>query len=118
MEFIEQLLLAFGGYLFHLLKMWQESVKRKETFDRKPFLISVAANIVAIVLLIYIGGSLPTDLIVMSPLTCVILGAFASSMLAGFINIKKPKFDETANLAVEDEGGSNPPPPKERPDRP
>lgn len=90
-EFFIQLLLALGGHLFHLLKMYGESVKRKEAFDVKMFAINEAANLVAIPLLIYVGGSLPPDLIVMSPLTCIIIGAFGSSMLAGFINVKKPK---------------------------
>lgn len=90
-EFALQLLYAFGGYVFHLLKMYQESLKRQEVFLVKPFAVSVAANIVAILILISIGDQLPPDLIVMSPLTCVIVGAFGSSMLSGFINVKKPK---------------------------
>lgn len=48
-------------------------------------------NAVAIVILIIIGKSLPPDLIVMSPFTCVLIGYSASSMLAGFINVKTPK---------------------------
>jgi uncharacterized membrane-anchored protein len=88
---IEQILLAFAGYLFHLLKMYQESLKRNEEFIKKPMIVSVAANVLAICILVYIGGTLPADLIVMSPLTCVIIGSFASSMLSGFINVKKPK---------------------------
>lgn len=91
MSLLEQLLLAFGGYAFHLLKMYGESLKRNEEFIKKPFIVSVLSNILAVVLLIYIGGTLPEDLLVMSPLTCIIIGSFASSMLSGFINIKKPK---------------------------
>lgn len=91
MPLFEQLALAFAGYLFHLLKMYQESLKRNEEFLKKPFIVSIASNTLAIFILIYIGGTLPAELIVMSPLTCVIIGAFASSMLSGFINIKKPK---------------------------
>jgi small basic protein len=91
MNFYEQLLLATGGYVIHLLKMWMESIKRKEKFDRETFLISIAMNVISIFILIYIGGSLPADLIVMSPLTCVIIGTFGSSMLSGIVNIKKPK---------------------------
>jgi len=89
--FVEQLLLAFGGYAFHLLKKYYEAMQRKETFNRKLLLVSAAMNILAIFILIYIGKRLPEDLIVMSPLTCVIMGFFGSSILGGFINIKKPK---------------------------
>lgn len=91
MNFTEQVLLAAGGYLFHLLKQWYESVKRKESFDYKLLLISVGMNILAILILVYIGKQLPPDLIVMSPLTCVIIGFSGSSLLAGFIAAKKPK---------------------------
>lgn len=85
------MLLALAGFVFHLLKQWLENEKRGDKFNVKHTLIFVAMNIVAIPVLIYIGGTLPADLIVMSPLTCVIIGAFGSSMLAGFINTKKPK---------------------------
>lgn len=91
MDFYEQILLAIGGYVIHLLKMWLEAKKRKEKFERETFLISIAMNVISIFILIYIGGSLPADLIVMSPLTCVIIGTFGSSMLSGIVNIKKPK---------------------------
>jgi hypothetical protein len=91
MEYAEQILLAFGGFIFHLLKQYQEAVKRNEVFITKLFWVSIASNIVAIFILVYIGNSLPADLIVMSPLTCVIIGAFSGSMLSGFINAKKPK---------------------------
>lgn len=90
-ELVENLLLAFGGYLFHVLKMWYESTNRNEVFINKSFYISIAMNAVAIVILIIIGKSLPPDLIVMSPFTCVLIGYSASSMLAGFINVKTPK---------------------------
>lgn len=90
-DYATQLLLAFGGYAFHLLKMYGESLKRQEVWLLKPFIVSVAANLLAIFLLIYVGDQLPPDLIVMSPLTCIIIGSFGSSMLSGFINIKKPK---------------------------
>lgn len=86
-----QLLLAFGGFLFHLLKQWQESVKRNEVFIVKSFIISIGMNVIAIPILIFIGGTLSSDLIVMSPLTCVIMGYSGSSMLDGFVNTKKPK---------------------------
>lgn len=89
--FIEQILLAFGGFAFHLLKMWYAASNRNETFITKRLGIWVAMNIVASILLIYVGKNLPPDLIVMSPLTCIIIGAFGSSMLSGFINVKKPK---------------------------
>jgi len=91
MNFYEQLLLATGGYAIHLLKMWGESIKRKEKFVKETFLISVAMNIISIFILVYIGDSMPTDILVMSPLTCVMIGTFGSSMLSGIINIKKPK---------------------------
>lgn len=90
-DFATQILLALGGYAFHLLKMYGESLKRQEVWIIKPFVVSVAANLLAIFLLIYVGDQLPPDLIVMSPLTCIIIGSFGSSMLSGFINIKKPK---------------------------
>lgn len=94
-EFLQNILLAFGGYLFHLLKMWYESTNRKEAFITKAFYISIAMNVVAIFLLIYLGKTLPPDLLVMSPLTCVIIGFSASSVLAGFINVKSPKLPPT-----------------------
>lgn len=91
MNFYESLLLAAGGYALHLGKMWIEAIKRKEKFVKETFYISIAMNVIAIFILIYIGGSLPADILVMSPLTCVMIGTFGSSMLAGIINIKKPK---------------------------
>ena len=66
-EFMVRILLALGGYAFHLLKMYGESLKRQEVWIVKPFVVSVAANILAIFLLIYVGERLPPDLIVMSP---------------------------------------------------
>lgn len=84
------MLLAFGGFLFHLLKKWGESIKKNEKMDRRLMLIYFGMNIIAIPVLIFIGGTLPSDLLVMSPLTCVIIGSFGSSMLSGFINAKKP----------------------------
>lgn len=91
MNFYEQILLATGGYILHLLKMWYEAIKRKERFVQDTFYISIAMNVISIFILVYIGDSLPPDLIVMSPLTCVIIGTFGSSMLSGIVNIKKPK---------------------------
>jgi small basic protein len=91
MNYYEQLMLAFGGYAIHLLKMWGESLKRKEKFDRQLFYISIAMNVISIFILVYIGKSLPADILVMSPLSCIMIGTFGSSMLAGIINIKKPK---------------------------
>ncbi len=91
MNFYEQLLLATGGYAIHLLKMWGESIKRKEKFIRETFFISIAMNVISIFILVYIGDSMPVDILVMSPLTCVMIGTFNSSMLSGIINIKKPK---------------------------
>ena len=91
LSFWLQMLLAFGGFAFHLLKQWGEGIKRNQTFDKRLLAISVAMNLIAIPILVFIGGTLPSDLLVMSPLTCVIVGAFGSSMLAGFINVKKPK---------------------------
>jgi small basic protein len=91
MSFITQILLAFGGFLFHLGKQYQEAIKRDEVFVTKIFWASVVTNIIAIFILIYCGNTLPPELIVMSPLTCVIMGAFSGSMLSGFINTKKPK---------------------------
>lgn len=90
-NFLENILLAFGGYIFHLLKMWYESIKRNEAFIDRSFFISIAMNVVAIFLLVFLGKSLPPDLIVMSPLACVMIGYSASSMLGGFINVKSPK---------------------------
>ena len=88
---VEQMLLAFAGFAFHMLKQWHENEKRGDKFNIKHTLIFCAMNMIAIPVLIYIGNSLPADLIVMSPLTCVIIGSFGSSMLSGFINTKKPK---------------------------
>lgn len=89
-----QMLLAFGGFLFHMLKKWGESIKKKESMDKRLLLIYLGMNLIAIPILIFIGGTLPSDLLVMSPLTCVIIGSFGSSMLAGFINVKKPETTE------------------------
>lgn len=91
MNFYEQLLLAAGGYVLHLLKLWGESIKRKEKFIKDTFYISIAMNVISIFILVYIGNSLPTDILIMSPLTSVMIGTFGSSMLSGIINIKKPK---------------------------
>ncbi len=85
------MLLAFGGYLFHMAKQYGESIKRNEKFDKRLVAVNLVMNLIAIPILVFIGGTLPSDLLVMSPLTCVIIGAFGSSMLSGFINIKKPK---------------------------
>lgn len=91
MNFYEQILLAAGGYAIHLLKMWGESIKRKEKFVKETFFISIAMNVISIFILVYIGGTLPADMLVMSPFSCVMIGTFGSSMLSGFVNIKKPK---------------------------
>ena len=90
-QFGFQMLLAVAGYAFYLLKQWQESIKRKEVFIVKSFLISIAMNLVAIPLLIYVENEMPNDMLVMSPITCIVIGAFGSSMLSGVINAKKPK---------------------------
>lgn len=111
LNFWMQMLLAFGGFAFHLLKQWGENIKRKDKFDNKLLAISVAMNVIAIPILVFIGGTLPADLLVMSPLTCVIIGAFGSSMLAGFINTKKPTMSEAETFGSDDGPGSNPPPP-------
>jgi len=91
MTLIQYMLLAFGGHAIHLLKMWSESIKRNEEFANKSFIASELANVIAIPMLVYISEYLPPELFVMSPLGAIIIGTFASSMLAGFINIKKPK---------------------------
>jgi small basic protein len=93
-EYMVDIALAFGGYAIHLLKMYGESLKRNEEFLKKPFIVNIFSNLIAIFILIYIGGTLPADILVMSPLTCVIIGTFGSSMLSGIINIKKPKLPE------------------------
>lgn len=90
LTFALKMLLAFAGFLFHLLKQWGESIKKKEVMDTRIVLIKLGMNIIAIPVLIFIGDSLPSDLLVMSPLTCVIIGSFGSSMLSGFITAKKP----------------------------
>ena len=91
MNFYEEILLAAGGYAIHLLKQWGESLKRKEKFVKETFFISIAMNVISIFILIYIGDTLPADVLIMSPLTCVIIGSFNSSMLSGIVSIKKPK---------------------------
>lgn len=88
---MESFVLAIAGYLFHLLKLWHESTKRNEEFVNRAFFISIPMNLLSIGILVYIGDQLPEDLIVMSPLTAVIVGFFSSSLLSGFINMKKPK---------------------------
>lgn len=89
--FIEYMLLAIGGHAFHLAKMYNTSIQRKETFITKGFLANEISNLIAIPLLVYIGPTLPPELFVMSPITAVVIGFAASSLLAGFINVKKPK---------------------------
>jgi hypothetical protein len=91
LSFALKMLLAFGGFVFHVLKQWRENIVRKQVFDVRLLIISVLMNCIAIPILIFIGGTLPDDLLVMSPLTCVIIGGFGSSMLSAFINAKKPK---------------------------
>lgn len=91
MGIIEYMLLAFGGHVIHLLKLYGESLKRNEAFVTKIFIVSEAANIISIPMLIWISKYLPPELFVMSPIGAIIIGTFASSMLAGFINVKKPK---------------------------
>lgn len=127
MELIEQLLLAYAGFLFHLLKLWYAATNRKEGFINKQLGIWVAMNLLASSLLVYIGGSLPPDLIVMSPLTCIIIGFFGSSMLSGFIQVKRPKSTSNDSLQAysegdggdgDDTGGTNPPPDKPKPPKP
>ena len=90
-QYLENYILAIVGFLFHFLKMWLTSLNRKEDFITKPVIIWAAMNLLAAATLVYIGERLPSDLIVMSPLTCVIIGVSGSSMLSGFINIKRPK---------------------------
>lgn len=91
MTLIQYMLLAFGGHAIHLLKMWSESIKRNEQFGNKSFILNEIANVIAIPMLVYISDYLPPELFVMSPLGAIIIGTFASSMLSGFINVKKPK---------------------------
>lgn len=89
--FLENYLLALGGFLVHFLKMWYTSTLRKESFLNKPMYIWIAMNLLSSAILIYIGPTLPPDMIVMSPLTSVLIGMSSSSMLAGVIKIKQPK---------------------------
>jgi hypothetical protein len=91
MTILQYMLLAFGGHAIHLLKMYSESLKRKEDFVTKSFIASELSNLIAIPMLVWMADYLPPELFVMSPLGAVIIGTFASSMLAGFINVKKPK---------------------------
>jgi hypothetical protein len=91
MGLLEYMLLAFGGHAIHLLKLYSESLRRKEEFINKSFLASEMSNLIAIPMLVWMADYLPPELFVMSPLGAVIIGTFASSMLAGFINVKKPK---------------------------
>lgn len=89
--FIENYLLALGGFLFHFLKMWMSALNRKENFLNKPMYLWIAMNLLASCILVYIGPTLPPELIVMSPLTCVLIGVSSSSTLSGIIKIKQPK---------------------------
>lgn len=89
-EFVEYLLLALGGYATHLLKMYIESLKRNEVFIKKIFIASVALNMISILLLTYVGDTLPPEIYVPSPLGAIMVGIFGSSMLSGVVNIKKP----------------------------
>lgn len=96
-EFIEYLLLALGGHAFHLAKMYNTSVQRKEQFITRGFIANEISNVIAIPLLCYVGPTLPPDLFVMSPVTAIVIGFAASSLLAGFINVKKPKHEISEN---------------------
>lgn len=93
--FIEYLLLAIGGHLFHLAKTYAAAVKRNEEYVTKAFVANEVSNLIAIPLLCYIGPTLPPDLFVMSPITAIVIGFAASSLLGGFINVKKPKVNES-----------------------
>lgn len=122
MSFIEMYLLALGGVLIHFLKMWLQAEKRKEKFLSRPTILLLTLNLLSSALLIYIGPTLPPELVVMSPLTCVLMGIFGSSMLTGLVNARRPKNanDEQTFLFSEDDdtGGSNPPPNKPKPPTP
>lgn len=100
-QFLENYLLALGGFLFHFLKMWYTSTLRKEGFLNKPMYIWIAMNILATCLLVYIGPTLPPEIIVMSPVTSILMGISGSSVLAGVINIKRPKDIEITTFETE-----------------
>ncbi len=91
--------LAGAGHLFYLMKQQLENVKRKEVFDRQVFLLSEGMNILAIFLLVYLGIQAPSDMLTMSPITAILIGAFGSTMLSGLINTKKPKDDGVVESA-------------------
>ena len=88
---IINILLAFAGHAFYLSKLWGESIKRKEEFITKSFIASEISNVIAIPIMVYIAPTLPPELFIMSPIGAIIIGWLGSSMLGGFINVKKPK---------------------------
>lgn len=95
--FIEYLLLAVGGHLFHLAKTYAASVNRNEEYVTKKFVANEICNLISIPLLCYIAPTLPPELFVMSPIGAIIIGFASSSLLGGFINVKKPKINESEN---------------------
>lgn len=124
--FLEQYLLCGAGLLLHFLKMWYSAVTRKDKFITQKTVLFCAINIISAGILIYIGRTLPPEILVMSPITCVLIGFSGSSMLAGVLNTKRTKTagviyeEETTILNDEgdDTGGSNPPPNKPKPGQP
>lgn len=127
-QFVEHFLLALGGFVFHFLKLLYTSLNRKEKFLSAKLLVWSLMNVLAALLLVYIGDSLPPELIVMSPITCILIGFSGSSMLSGFIQVKTPKTSKrnastdfelyTEEDEGDDTGGSNPPPDKPKPPTP
>jgi hypothetical protein len=127
-QFLEYFLLALAGFIFHFLKLLYTSLNRKEKFLSHRLLVWSLMNILAAAILVYIGESLPPEILVMSPIACVLIGFSGSSMLSGFINVKTPK-SKTGNAVTDfelyteegeddDTGGSNPPPDKPKPPTP
>src|SRR5574342_33260 len=94
-EFAEYLILAIGGYFCHLLKQYLQSINRNEEFINKKLKVTIALNLIAIPLLVYVAPTLPPELFVMSPISAIVIGWFNSSLLAGLINVKKPKLSDS-----------------------
>lgn len=89
--FFEYLLYAFAGHAIHFLKLWNESIKRKEVFVNKSLIINEVIHLISMPILIKLLPELPPTWFVMSNGAALVIGVSASSILAGFINVKTPK---------------------------
>jgi len=116
---LTSLVLAEAGFLFHVLKQYYENNLPIKGKDTNRAVAWIAMNQIAIFLLIYLLPTLPKDVFVMSPLTAVIIGGFANSILSGLMNAKRPNFNNgPEQFGTSGPGGGTNPPPNDRPSKP